>query len=681
MAQGADGGFLRVVTPDELTAREKAESERMAERAKQSETQAPAPGLRNIIQQRWAIARDHRASSNLDQRLMDALRAFQGKYHPSMLAEIQKFGGSQVYARVTANKCRGATALLRDIYFSAERPWSIEPSPDPQVRVDVLAKIPELVSAEVQALRQAGQPVDPAAVATRMQQLTAAARDAALRTARDEARKATRKVDDYLREGGFYQALAEFLVDLPLFPYAVIKGPFVRMVNDVHWVDGNAVEEVRPRIVWERCSPFDIYFTPGASNAGQSDIIQRLRWTRADLNALLDLPGWNQDAVRGALTDYDAGLRDFLDPIDSQRALAEGREDPNWNRSGFIDAIEFHGMVKGSALREIGFGPDQGVADVDRDYAVQSWFCGQYMLKTQINPSPRKRHPYFITSFEKVPGTPAGNALPDLLEDVQQVANASLRALSNNQSMASGPQCVILDNRFGETNDTDELYPWKRWHMQDEPGAGNIPPVQFFQPDSHANELLTVYQRMTEIADEISAIPRYLTGNGAPGGAGRTASGLSMLMGNANKMLQQVASNIDLDIIAPTINALYDLLLLTASEEMFKGDEQIVVKGASMVMAKEAERARQIEFLQATMNPIDTQIIGLPGRAAVLRSVANGIGLEGEKIVPTEAELANAGQNAQISPQGAAQGQGAQAPGPAAMPNAPMNNVQTRNMS
>jgi hypothetical protein len=681
MAQ--DAGFLRVVTPEDVTAQEKAASDLLVDRAKNNE-EVPTSELRNYIETQWAVARDHRSTSNLDLRLMEALRAFNGTYSPNSLAEIRRFGGSQVYARITANKCRGATALLRDIYFSAERPWKIDPTDSPSIRVDILAKIPELVQMETNALREAGEPVDPAMVADRIKQLQDEARRATIRTARAEAINTERKLNDYLQEGGFYDALAEFLVDLPLFPFAVIKGPFVRMVNDVHWVEGEAIEEVRPRMVWERCSPFDIYFTPGAASARQSDIIQRLRWSRADLNELLGLPGWDQEAVRGALTEYDGGLRDWMDPIDSERAWEEGREDPGWNRSHYIDALEFHGSIKGSTLRDIGFDAENdGVDDIDRDYSVQAWVCGDFILKVQINPSPRKRHPYFITSFEKVPGTPAGNALPDILEDIQQVANAALRALSNNQSLASGPQVVVMDNRFSETADTDELYPWKRWHMMDEPGSGNQPPVSFYQPKSNAPELLSVYQKMSEVADEVSAIPRYLTGTGAPGGAGRTASGLSMLMGNANKMLQQVASNIDLDILAPTITALYDLILLTSEDGEFRGDEQIVVKGASMVLAKEAERSRQLEFLQITQNEIDQQIVGVEGRATILRAVARDIGLGGERIVPSETELANQRQQAQIAAEqeAAAAAQGDQAPGPEGPGAGPQTNeVVTRNL-
>lgn len=608
---------------------------------------------------------------------MASLRAFNGRYSPTQLAEIRMFGGSEVYARITANKCRGATALLRDIYFSAERPWQLQPTPDPTVRDDIMARIPELVAMEADAMRQAGQPLDPAAVAQRLAELQDAARQAALRMAREDAQKATRKLDDYLVEGGFYAALAEFLVDLPLFPYAVIKGPFVRMVSDVHWRDGEAVEEARPRLVWERVSPFDIYFTPGASSASNSDMVQRHRWSRADLNSMLDLPGWNQDQVLAALQAYDSGLRDWADPIDSERADLEEREDPNWNRSEFVDGLEYHGMVRGGALREFGLTEEDGVEDVDRSYLVQAWVCGAYFLKVKVSPSPRKRHPYFITSYEKVPGTPIGNCLADILEDIQQVSNATLRSLVNNEAMASGPQVVIHDDRFSEMEDTDTMYPWKRWHATQEPGSGAIPAVSFFQPQSNAAELLGIFQRMSEMADEVSAIPRYLTGSGTPGGAGRTASGLSMLMNNANKMQQQVASNVDLDIFEPTLQETYDLLMLTGAGEDLRGDESIVVKGASNVLAREAERARQLEFMQITANPVDAQLLGLRGRATLLRSISQGIGLDGAQLVPSEAQIEMMQRQNDTQAQ-AAQAQGSQTGKPADSTGPLVNTVQTR---
>jgi hypothetical protein len=41
-----------------------------------------------------------------------------------------------------------------------------------------------------------------------------------------------------LNEGGYYHALAEFLVDLPIFPFACIKGPVVKVIPTVVWPPG-----------------------------------------------------------------------------------------------------------------------------------------------------------------------------------------------------------------------------------------------------------------------------------------------------------------------------------------------------------------------------------------------------------------------------------------------------------
>jgi len=164
-------------------------------------------------------------------------------------------------------------------------------------------------------------------------------------------------------------------------------------------------------------------------------------------------------------------------------------------------------------------------------------------------------------------------------------------------------------------------------------------PVSFFQPESNAQELLAVYEKFTQIADEISAIPRYSTGSDRTGGAGRTASGLAMVMGNAAKILQTVSANIDNDVVEPAVSELYDMVMLTDTTGTLRGDESIDVIGVNIAMQRETQRQRQLEFLQITANPIDMQITGVRGRASVLRAVSDGIGLDGEAIVPPDDEI------------------------------------------
>lgn len=467
-----------------------------------------------------------------------------------------------------------------------------------------------------------------------------------------------------MQSGGFYKALAEFLVDIPLFPFAVIKGPIVKILPTVKWENGQPITKSEPRLYWHRISPFDIWWTTGVSDIEDAEVVERIRLTRADLNDLLDLPGYNHENIRAALRDYGrSGYNETPDDNESERAEYENRENPTQNSSGMITCLEFHGNIQGSMLIDYGL-PVEQVPDPERDYMVQVWVVGRYVIKVQFSPSPRKRHPYFISSFEKVPGTPVGNGLPDILSDIQDVSNATLRSLVNNMSMASGPQVVVNDDLVASGADGDTLYPWKRWHVQsDMQIAGSTQkPVDFFQPNSNAQELLGVYTKLGEIADELSAIPRHMSGANPGSGAGRTASGLAMLMGNASKILQTVAANIDRDVMEPALAALFDMVMLTDTTGLLAGDENIRVMGVNVAVQRETQRIRQLEFLQITANPLDMQIMGIPGRAKVLRSVAGEIGLDGEAVVPPDDELAAATQPQQGDP--AQEGQGQQAPQP-----------------
>jgi hypothetical protein len=382
------------------------------------------------------------------------------------------------------------------------------------------------------------------------------------------------------------------------------------------------------------------------------------------LNDIIDLPGYDKDEIYAVLDEYGrGGLVDNWDMADSERANQENRENPVLNRSGMITCLEFNGNVQGRMLLEQGM--DAGlIPDPLRDYMVQAWLIGTHIIKVQCSPSPRKRHPYYITSFEKVPGTPLGNGLGDIISDLQESSNSVLRALLNNLSIASGPQVMINDERLASNEDSEDLYPWKRWHYVSDPmGQSQQVPISFFQPTSNVQELLLALEKFNGLADDASAIPRYLSGQSA-GGAGRTSSGLAMLMANASKVLQTVAANIDRDVIEPALSGHYDMLMLTDKSGLLTGNEKVRVMGVTVAIQRETQRARQLEFLQITANPIDMAILGPDGRAKVLRTVSNGIGMPGEDIVPPDDVIQakqQAAQQAQMA-QAAAQAQGNQAP-------------------
>jgi hypothetical protein len=635
-----------LVSPTQLQERDRQEAANRNEAAQQPQMSRLASHIRT----RWEEMRNHRNSAmsgsgwgSLNNRLLAAMRAFNGEYAPDKLQMIKQFGGSEVYAKIIGNKCRGATALLREVYLGGEKSWGLQPTPDPVVPDTVVGEVANLLAMEVDGQMRAQQPVDQMAVRQRAQILMDGAMKAAKVNAEKEAKEADDRLNDILVEGKFYQALAELIVDVPLFPFVCLKGPTVRVVWAVKWEGGKPASKQIPRMFWDRVSPFDIYWSPGASKPEDAEFCEKVRLTRAGLSEVMDLPGYNRKAISEVLEAHGrGGLYDWMDSVDTERAQQEGRESPVLNRSHFIDTCEFHGSVQGNVLEEWGFDlKKHGIDDPEKDVSVQAWLIDRWVVKVQLTPSPRRRPPYFITSFEKVPGTVAGNALPDVLDDIQDVCNAVLRQLVNNLAMASGPQVVVQTDRLAPGCDPTTLHPWKRWYVTADPilGTTEKPPITFWQANSHAQELLGVYKEMSNIADELSAIPKYITGSERMGGAGRTASGLAMLMGNANKLLQTVCANIDGDIIEPALSGLYDMVMLVDAGVKLRGDENILVRGVALAQKREMERQRQLEFLRITANPIDMQAMGMAGRSKVLRAVSDGLGLEGQDIVPDPEEL------------------------------------------
>src|SRR5208337_1587714 len=102
-----------------------------------------------------------------------------------------------------------------------------------------------------------------------------------------------------------------------------------------------------------------------------------------------------------------------------------------------------------------------------------------------------------------------------------------------------------------------------------------------------------------------------------------------MLMGNASKILQSVSANVDRDVVEESLLQLCDLVMMTDTTGLLTGEEKVSVQGVTVAIQRETVRQRQIEFAQATNNATDMKIIGLKGRANILRAVSGTIGLSG----------------------------------------------------
>lgn len=218
----------------------------------------------------------------------------------------------------------------------------------------------------------------------------------------------------------------------------------------------------------------------------------------------------------------------------------------------------------------------------------------------------------------------------------------------------SGPQVGVNVDRLPPGEDITTLTPWKVWQFANSQYGSNDEALKFFQPQSNVNDLLTVIEKFYQFADDWSLIPRYMSGNDRVGGAGRTASGLSMLLNAANKGLKGVVSSIDTQVLSPLLAKLYTHNMLFSEDQSIKGDADVMARGAVSLMQLETLQLRRNEFLQVTNNPVDNQIVGVNGRTELLREIAKGLEMDVNRVVPKGP--AGGGMPQQAPPQQAAQG-------------------------
>lgn len=657
MAAGINiNGILPVQTLNDMAAND----------ARDAAAHASAPGVQGLAQyvrSCWEVAKQAK-QQGVEERLLHNLRQRRGEYDPDVLAEIKAQGSSEIFMMLTSNKCRAASAWLRDTLLGArdEKCWAADATPMPDLPEEMRQAVIAEATQDAETWYNTGLPM----TREMMYELTLAIKDRQFAEATEEAKKSCArmelKMEDQLVEGGFQAAFSAFIDDLVTFPSAILKGPVIRRKPKLTWgkaLGGMRVPQVVDNLVteWDRVDPMMAYPSPGATTTEDGFFIERHRLSRTSLSELIGVDGYDAAAIRAVLAEYGrGGLHEWLF-IDSAKADAEGRNQAalDANPEASIDAIQFWGSVQGSMLQEWGM---TDITDAVREYHCEVWLIGTHVIKSTLNYDPLNRRPYFKTSYEEVPGAFWGNAIPDLINDCQSMCNSAARSLANNMGIASGPQVVYNIDRLPSGYELTQMHPWKLWQVDGDPFGGSAKPVEFYQPNLLADQLMMVYDRFAMMADEYSGIPRYMTGDNAGiGGAGRTASGMSMLMGNAGKTIKQVISNIDVHVVMPMIERLYTHNMLYADDPDLKGDVNIRARGANALMVKDAAQVRRNEFLQVALsNPVAQQVVGMEGIAALLHEQAKTLDMDADKIVPPPEVLkrrqeAQQAQQAQPQPQ------------------------------
>jgi len=613
------------------------------------------PSLRNHIVHAFQENRDARESGGVNKLMLDSLRAYNGQYDPEDWAKIKMEGGSTIYMNLTSTKCRAAISWIKDILLAGkEDAFSIEPTPVVTLPVSVVQMINDKVSSDFELLTkpeeepQEGQqkkpPVDVVETLKESQEYKRDLHAAILEETNKEAQYAFKitelQIKDQMKEGKWEKALSEFIDDFCIFPTAFIKGPIVTKKKRLKWVDG-VVEAVDDYVLLnKRISPLDIYPSPEATSVTDGDFIEHLRMSRKEVASLRGAEAYDQEALKRVLeNDEGKGYPTGLDTnIEDEKAREEMREDTHRANQNVFHGLHFFGTAPLRMLREWGMDEEKlGIGEDNDELDIEAILVGKEIIKCAINGDPLGRRPYYSASFQKRPGSIWGTAPPFLMRDIQKMCNACARSLSNNMGLSSGPIMELNVDRLADGQDVSQLRPRDVVQVTSDPSGSQGRAINFFAIPSVANELLAVYKEFEVKADDVTMIPRYAYGNERTGGAAQTASGLSMLLESASKGIKDAIRHIDEGVIVPRVEQEFYITMLRGNHE-FSGDINVIAKGSQSLTLAGAEQMRRNEFLQTTANPIDQKIMGVEGRAEILRTMAEDLGL-GSNIIPNRQEL------------------------------------------
>ena len=631
---GASVPYMRLVGNDEL---EKQRREQRRE-AESRQAQPHILALSGELRRKWEVAKN--AKREAEQDMLRDYRQRNGEYDPDKLAEIRKQGGSEIYMMLTSVKCRAAEAWIRDVMLPPDTdPWSLHPTPEPEMPPDMEQQIGYQVGMEAaQQERQMGSPVTPAQIRERSEEVRQEIRKRLQDEAEDIAERMGDTISDQFHEGGWRQAMDEAISDVVTTKAGFIAGPIIRRKRKLRWVQGEAGYEpqVEEKMVleYERVSPFDIYPAPDAVDIDDSYVFRRHRLSRHNLESMIGVDGYDDEAIRAVLDEYNSkGYHEYV-PVDQQRREIEERDQGYYyQNTDKIEALQYFGPASGKDLEEWGL----DVEDPSRQYEVEAWMIGSWIIKAVVNDDPVRARPLSKASYERIPGAFWGRGVSELMRDTQAMCNAAARALANNMGISSGPQVAINDiNRIPAGESVTAMYPWKIWQFEGDSAVSTShrPPIEFFQPNAMVKELMQIYDYYARLSDDYTGIPAYAYGQTDVGGAADTASGLHMLLQQTSKGIRRVIAHIDVGLVETTVYRQYLHNMLYLDDESIKGDLTVEAQGSQSLVVREQEQVRRTEFLKATTNEFDMSIIGRAGRAALLRESAKNLNVDVDEVVP-----------------------------------------------
>ena len=616
--------------------------------------------LVSYVEARYERAKTRRYSD--EERWVQAYKNYRGIYGPDVqFTETEK---SRVFIKVTKTKVLAAYGQLVDVLFSQNRfPIGVEPTALPDGVVDSVHVDPKEQEQE-KALEQIkdiygspgdGNDLQPGDTTDTLTERLGPQKEeledieglkegpgqtqtaVTFHPAMVAAKKMEKKIKDQLEESSATKHLRHSVFECVLFGTAVMKGPFALDKEYANWDDKgdyDPIVKTIPRV--EYVSVWDFYPDPDAYNMEDATYtVERHRLTRPQLRALKKRPFFRSKAIDDAIKMGENYNQEWW-----EESLNDNEVSSDFGGEGYASN---NGDVERYEVLEFWGTIDKDIATIqnleipekflkDDEIQVNAWVCNGEILRFVINPFTPKRIPYVASPYELNPYSFFGVGLAENMDDTQTLMNGFMRLAVDN-AVLSGNLLIEVDETNLAPGQDLTVYPGKIFRRQ-----GGAPGQAIFGTKfpNVSSENMMLFDKARVLSDESSGLPSYSYGQTGVMGTGRTASGISMLMGAASNAIRTVIKNMDDYMLRPMGEALFAFNMQFDFDPEIKGDLEIRARGTESFMKNEVRSQRLISFLQIASSPVLAPFAKFP---YIMREIAATMDLDVDKVTnnPEEA--------------------------------------------
>lgn len=595
-------------------------------------------GLVSFVQDRYERSKTRREPD--EDRWLMAYRNYRGIYGPEVqFTDTEK---SQAFVKITKTKVLAAYAQVTDVLFAGSKfPIGIEASRNPegaeksinfnaQEQMGPDGKTPlRPITARPELLDKAGPYKDKLEpVEDSLQQGPGAVPTAATyEPAKKSAALMEGLIHDQLEESDADKHLRSVAFECALFGTGILKGPFAFDKEYPRWNDEGEYDptfKTIPKV--ESVSIWNLYPDPDARNMHDAEyVVQRHRMSRTQLRALKNRPFFREESIEISI-EYGA---DYTQQY-WEEVLEDNQTQTDIER---FEVLEYWGVIDAEIAEAAELEIPEELSDRDEIH-VNAWICNGQVLRLVMNPFTPTRIPYSAVPYELNPYGFFGIGVAENMEDTQLLMNGFIRMAVDNAAL-SGNLLVEVDETNLVPGQDMSIYPGKVFRRQSGAPGQAIFGTKF---PNVSSELIMMFDKARQLADESTGMPSFAHGSTGVMGVGRTASGMSMLMGAAAQSIKSVVKNIDDYLLAPLGRALFAFNMQFNYDEALKGDLDVVARGTESLMRNEIRSQRLIQFMQLSGNPAMAPFIKFD---YVLREIAASMDLDEDYIMndPREAMI------------------------------------------